>query len=137
MATILAHITVKPGSAARFERIAAELHRSTHEHEPNVRRYEYWRGADADHYYTLLSFDSFEDFIAHQTSPHHEAASRELGEVIASIRLEWVDPIVDSSPLVATESADLSGHPDALIRKYADRYAAQVAPWWQAVRSPL
>ena len=59
MATILAHITVKPGMAARFEQIATELYRQTHEHESDVRRYEYWRGADENTYYTLLSFDSF------------------------------------------------------------------------------
>ena len=65
MATILAHITVKPGCAARFEQIAAELYRATHDHEPNVRRYEYWRGAEPDTYYTLLSYDTFAEFIEH------------------------------------------------------------------------
>ena len=107
MATILAHITVKPGAEARFETIARELYAATHEHETAVRRYEYWRGADARTYYTLLSFESFPAFILHQTSAHHEAASPALGEVIEALRLEWVDPIAGASPLVATTTAPL------------------------------
>ena len=46
MATILAHIQVKPGMEARFEQIAADLYKGTHDHEKDVRRYEYWRGAE-------------------------------------------------------------------------------------------
>jgi hypothetical protein len=39
MATILAHIRVKPGQEARFEQLAADLYRSTHRSEQAVRRY--------------------------------------------------------------------------------------------------
>lgn len=135
MATILAHITVKPGCAARFEQIAAELYRSTHDIETNVRRYEYWRGADENTYYTLLSFDSFGDFLVHQTSDHHESASPALGEVIAGLSLEWVDPITSASPLTPTVATELPP-PDAsaLLRLYAERFAAQEQPWWQPLR---
>jgi len=134
MATILAHITVKPGAAARFEEIAAELFRLTHEHEPDVRRYEYWRGADENTYYSLLSFDTFNGFLAHQTSPHHESASPKLGEVIAGLRLEWVDPIVGSSPLTPTDTEPLPADADELTQLYARRFAAQVADWWLSLR---
>lgn len=133
MATILAHITVKPGCAARFEQIAAELYRATHDHEPNVRRYEYWRGAEPDTYYTLLSYDTFAEFIEHQASDHHETASPQLSEVLAGIRLEWVDPLPDASPLGRTRA---SGSPpedvEQLSRRYWQRYSAQIADWWPA-----
>jgi quinol monooxygenase YgiN len=131
MATILAHITVKPGCADRFERIAADLYRATHDHEDHVRRYEYWRGAEPNTYYTLLSFDTFADFIAHQTSDHHESASPQLGEVLAGIHLEWVDPLPGASPLAPTSDG---GPPpddaDQLTRRHWQRFAAQVADWW-------
>ena len=74
MATLLAHIRVRPGKEVQFERIAEELHRATHEREANVRRYEYWRGAEPSTYYALESFDDLAGFVAHQTSEHHEAA---------------------------------------------------------------
>ena len=95
MATLLAHIRVRPGKEVQFERIAEELYRATHEREADVRRYEYWRGAEPSTYYALESFDDLAGFVAHQTSEHHEAARPGLGEVIEDIRLEWVDPLPD------------------------------------------
>ncbi len=134
MATILAHITVKPGMAERFEAIARELYRATHEHETDVRRYEYWRGADENTYYTLLSFDTFPDFIVHQTSDHHETASPQLGEVLAGIRLEWVDPIAGASPLTPTNAEPLPADASEFMQRYAERFAAQIAAWWSPLR---
>jgi heme-degrading monooxygenase HmoA len=130
MATILAHITVRPGTAEQFEAIATELHRLTHANEPDVRRYEYWRGSEPNTYYSLLSFDTFLDFIAHQTSDHHESASPRLGEVIAGIRLEWVDPVPGASSLTPTTTQPTPADADELTQKYARRFAAQVAEWW-------
>jgi hypothetical protein len=137
MATILAHITVRPGMAARFEEIAAELYRLTHEREPNVRRYEYWRGSDENTYYTLLSFDTFNDFLVHQTSDHHEVASPQLGDVVAGIRLEWIDPIQNASPLAPTAGEPLPDDASELMVKCAERFAVQVAPWWATVAAPV
>ena len=118
----------------RFEAVARQLYASTHELEPRVRRYEYWRGADENTYYSLLSFDSFDDFLVHQTSDYHEAASPELGTMIAAIRLEWVDPIESASPLAPTNSAPLARDATELERLYSQRYAAQVAAWWGELR---
>ena len=134
MATILAHITVKQGMAQRFEEIAAELYAQTHRDEPGVRRYEYWRGARENTYYSLLSFDTYNDFLAHQTSDHHEAASPRFGEVISAIRLEWVDPLQHASPLTATDTQDLRSDATEFERSYSKRFGAQVADWWLAQR---
>ncbi|MEI6496558.1 MAG: antibiotic biosynthesis monooxygenase [Actinomycetota bacterium] len=130
MATILAHLQVKPGEEERFEQIARTLYAATHTHETGVRRYEYWRGAAPGSYYTLLAFDDFRTFIGHQTSPHHESASPDLGEVLTSIRLEWVDPIDGASPLPRTATQDMPADADELTAKYARRFAAQIAAWW-------
>ena len=108
MATLLAHIRVRPGKEVQFEEIAEELYRATHEREANVRRYEYWRGAEPSTYYALESFDDLAGFVAHQTSEHHEAARPGLGEVIEDIWLEWVDPLPDG--LAAGDDGD-RGHP--------------------------
>lgn len=134
MATLLAHITVKPGSEARFEDIACELYERTHALETGVLRYEYWRGSNPRTYYTLLSFDDHRAFIDHQTSDHHETASPAIGQTVESLRLEWVDPIVDASPLPATAAQGAPADADELTVTYTDRFAAEVADWWLAQR---
>jgi quinol monooxygenase YgiN len=134
MATILAHIRVKPGADAAFEEIARQLFRATHERETGVRRYEYWRGAEPHTYYTLLAFDDFRAFIAHQTSDHHETAAPEIGRVVEAVRLEWVDPVKGACDLSATESQMMPADADELTRRYAERFAAHIADWWAPLR---
>lgn len=134
MATLLAHITVRAGAERQFEEIARTLFERTHTLEPAVLRYEYWRRATPRTYYTLLSFDDHRAFIAHQTSDHHETASPALGQVIESLRLEWLDPISGASPLPATEmQRPLEGAADIVV-EYTDRFAAAVAQWWLTLR---
>jgi quinol monooxygenase YgiN len=134
MATILAHITIRPGGEERFEAIARDLYTRTHRDETGVRRYEYWRGAEPRTYYTLLSFDDHRTFITHQTSSHHEEASPALGEVIEGMRLEWVDPITGASDLPATDGQEAPAGADELTLAYTDRFAAAVADWWLELR---
>jgi quinol monooxygenase YgiN len=134
MATILAHITVKPGNEARFEEVARQLHRATHEREHAVLRYEYWRGAEERTYYSLLSFTDNDGFLAHQTSDHHEAASPAIGELVESVRLEWVDPVAGASSLPATRPTEVPADASDLWRRYARWFAVQEAPWWLPLR---
>lgn len=134
MATLLAHITVRPGAEREFERIALTLYERTHTLESGVLRYEYWRGAEPRTYYTLLAFDDHRAFIAHQTSDHHETASPELGGVVESLRLEWLDPVAGASPLPPTEmQPPVEGATD-LVVVYTNRFAAAIAEWWLAFR---
>lgn len=130
MATILAHLTVKPGAEARFEAIARRLWVDTHEREAAVLRYEYWRGAEPGTYYTLLSFPDAAAFWAHQVSDHHEEAAADLGEVLAGIRLEWIDPIVGASPLPSTTAQAVADDADDATRRAARIFAPRIAPWW-------
>ena len=134
VATILAHIRVKPGTANRFEDVARKLYAETHANESRVRRYEYWRGSEENTYYTLLSFDSFVGFMEHQTSDHHESASPSLGPIMAGLRLEWVDPIGDSTPLEPTNHEDLPTDANDLMLLYGQRFAPDVAGWWMPLR---
>jgi quinol monooxygenase YgiN len=134
MATLLAHIRVRPGAEKRFEQIARELHDATHACERGVRRYEYWRGAEPGTYYTLESFGDFAGFLAHEASPHHVAALPALREVLQDVRLEWLDPIVGASPLKPTH---LPPRPDAidLAQAERERYGAKVQDWWLPLRA--
>jgi quinol monooxygenase YgiN len=118
MATFLAHITIRPDRERDFEHIVAALHQGTHEREPGVRRYEYWRGAAPRSYYAHASFDDVRAFIEHEASDHHEIALPQLREVIESIRIEWVDPVGGASALGATGDGD----------------AVDVQPWWLPLR---
>jgi hypothetical protein len=131
MATIMAHITVKEGKEACFEEVEGALWRSTHKHEKNVRRYEFFRGAEPRHYYGLLSFDDFVGFLEHQTSPHHEDAG--LGEVLESVRLEWVDPVPSASSLAPTRQQALPAGASELMAKYHAQLTPQVQSWWTAL----
>lgn len=134
MATILAHITIREGHETRFEACARQMFESTHAHESGVRQYQYWRGAEPRRYYTLLAFDDYRAFIAHQTSEHHEGAAAELRAVIEDIRLEWVDPIEGASPLPPTEHLAPAADASDLAKTYSESYRAQIAAWWQPAR---
>jgi quinol monooxygenase YgiN len=130
MATFLAHIRVRPGREPDFEQIVAELSRGTHEHEPNV-RYEYWRGAAPSSYYALASFESFDAFLAHQTSDHHESAAPALRDVIETMRLEWLDPVAGASEAAVTDVGPLPAGASELAASYYARFAGDVvAGWW-------
>ena len=134
MATLLAHITVRPGAEREFEDIARTLYERTHLLEPAVLRYEYWRGAAPRTYYTLLAFADHRAFITHQTSDHHETASPALGQVIEQLRLEWLDPIAGAGPLPPTDMQPAPEGATDLVLTYTDRFAAAVAQWWLALR---
>jgi quinol monooxygenase YgiN len=132
MATLLAHIQVKPGREADFEAIAAELYRETQAKETGCLRYEYWRGEKAGFYYSLLSFDDFHGFLHHQTSDYHEVASPRIGDTCESVKLEWVDPVAESSPLPSTRMQELPEDANDLTKRYHQIFAAVVQEWWPA-----
>jgi quinol monooxygenase YgiN len=134
MATILAHIVVRSGKEAAFEAVAATLHEASHRTEAQLRAYGYWRGQEPRHYYTLLAFDDYLGFMAHQSSSHHEDAAGTLGACIESMTLEWVDPIEGASKLVASNPQDVPADAPPLVAKYAARMPVQVAEWWTALR---
>ena len=135
MATILAHILIKDGKEDEFESIAATLHEASHASEPRLRAYGYWRGQTPRTYYTLLAFDDYLGFMAHQTSDHHEAAALVLRSCIESMSLEWVDPVQGASKLVASNSQDLPVDASPLLVRYAEMMPAQVAAWWGPARA--
>jgi quinol monooxygenase YgiN len=135
VATLLVHIRVRAGMEARFERVVAGLYRQTHEREPAVRRYEYFRGADPATYYCLLSFDDYRGFLAHQSSDHHESAGPELRELTDEMRLEWIDPLQQASLLAPTDPQPLPPDASPVAAHYHERFDPIGEPWWDALRS--
>lgn len=134
MATILAHIRIKPGSEAAFEQIARAMFSASHGKEPNLKLYEYWRSQTPSQYYCLLAFDDFLSFMNHQSSPHHEAAAEPLMTVISELKLEWIDPVQGASPLPATQPQAVPANADALVRRYAEMMPVVLADWWLPLR---
>lgn len=130
MATLLAHIHVKPGHEAEFESIAAELHAASHAHDRGLLRYEYWRGEETGLYYSLLSFDDFDAFLEHQLSDHHETASPKIGECCDRVKLEWVDPLPNGSDLPTTAMTPLRDDADEKEKVYHQLFGAKVQDWW-------
>src|SRR4051812_3575289 len=106
----------------QFERVVAALYRQTHDAEPAVRRYEYFRGAVPGTYYCLLSFDDYHGFLAHQSSAHHEAAGPELRELTEEMRFEWIDPLWLASPLGPTDPQPLPPDASEVAVQYHERF---------------
>lgn len=134
MATILAHIQIAKEKEREFESVIRTLHAETAK-ESGKRHYEYWRGAKPGLYYCLLAFDDFHAFLTHQTSDHHEGASPKLGELIADIELEWVDPVQGASDLPPTDMQAVPENADKLTERYHQMYAATIQEWWLKLRS--
>ena len=130
MATILAHIRIKLGHEATFEALCRGLFEISHAKDVGLLRYEYWRSQDQGCYYCLLAFADFRAFIAHQTSDHHESASAPLMSAIEDLRLEWLDPVDGASPLPATRPQALDDRGDERLRRYAELFGVELAPWW-------
>ncbi len=133
MATFLAKIKIYEGKEAEFEEVARMMYEATHRTEPECRRYEYWRGAEPRSYYCMESFTDYLAFMNHQVSDHHEAP--DFGSLLESIELEWLDPIVDASPLSETEHQELPADADDLTKSKAAGHPIEVQAWWQALRN--
>ncbi|MET0545984.1 MAG: antibiotic biosynthesis monooxygenase family protein [Caulobacterales bacterium] len=134
MATILAHIKIKPGFEPDFEKTARAMFAASHRNEPALKRYEYWRSQKPGEYYCLLAFDDFVGFLEHQGSPHHEAAAAPLMNAIADLQLEWLDPVQGASPLPPTNTQNLPANASELVRRYAEMFPVVMANWWLPLR---
>lgn len=129
MTTLLAHIKIKPGKLEKWEAIIEDMVRQTHATEPGVIRYEYWKGEAENSYYCLLSFKDKWAFYHHQMSDHHE--SHDFGDVLESIRLEYVDPVKTAAPgLVPTQDPPLPADATDTMRTAQERFPLVIASWW-------
>jgi quinol monooxygenase YgiN len=139
---LLAHIVVSADSAARFEELARHLARESVTREAGLRRYEYFRREEPDHFLAVMAFDNYEAFIVHQASEHHHVLAGAMRDMIVEIRLERIDPISGCSILapvsevaVASVGPDLSRPTDAELTArsthYEQRYPLSPVSWWQ------
>ena len=129
MVTLLTHIKIKPGKLEKWEGIIADMVKETFATEKGVKRYEYWKGQDENLYYCLLSFEDKWAFYNHQMSDHHE--SHDFGDVIADLRLEYVDPVAGASTeLGATKDVPVTDDMDENRKKAQELYPVEIAGWW-------
>lgn len=128
MAVLLAHLKIRDGKEAEFEAIQKGLWRETWASEPDVLRYEHYRGREKGRYYAILGFRDFAGFIAHQTAAYHEAP--EWDEILEEVDLEWLDPIQGSNDLGPTLQQDLGPDLSERERFYVGRYLCRREPWW-------
>lgn len=132
MATLLCHIEINPGKEREFEAVMKEMYRRTHAEEPNCVRYEYFRGAKTNMYYSLLSFTDRFAFLQHQVSDYHEGY--DFAGMIKSLEMKWIDPVRNAFPLDPTESGALPETAGDAIKTAAETYVVDVQQWWQQHR---
>lgn len=135
MATILAHIRIKPGKEGRFEELQGALWRTTHATEPRTTRYEFFRGETEGAYYGLLSFEDFQAFLVHQSSDAHEDFGAEFAGIVQDIRIEWIDAVEGANALTPNAPQDAPPGAGELQRTYAKSYAIRMADWWNGLRT--
>jgi len=134
MATLLARVTIKEGCEARFEEVAHQMYERTHADEEDVRRYEYWRGAEPRTYYCIESYADVVGFLKHQSSAHHHHFGPDFRELIEAITMEWVDPIGQASPLAPTNNQPLPVDATEQMKAIYPRFASIYADWWGELR---
>lgn len=132
MPTLLCHIEINAGKEEAFEAVTKEMYRRTHAQEPNCIRYEYFRGARSNMYYCLLSFTDRVAFLQHQVSDYHEGY--DFAAMIKSLEMEWIDPVLEASPLSSTESGPLPDNASDAILTAAETYPINIQAWWQKYR---
>lgn len=128
MATILAHLEIKPGKEAEWEAIMADMVRQTFEQEDQVLRYEYFKAQKPLHYYCLLSFEDKWAFYLHQASDYHEG--HDFESVLASVELEYVDPVQGASGLPPTENPPLPDDASETLRNIELIFPIAIPEWW-------
>jgi quinol monooxygenase YgiN len=141
MFALLAHIVLREGGTARFEELARQLAQESVTREAGLRRYEYFRREQPDHFLAVMAFDDYRDFLAHQASEHHHVLAGAMRDLIVEIRLERIDPIPGCSILapgveveVASVGPELSPPSDAELsartEHYQQRYPLSPMTWW-------
>lgn len=131
MATLLAHITIQPGTEAKWEAIMHDMVAETFGTEDGVIRYEYWKGQEPLSYYCLLSFKDKWAFYHHQMSDHHEG--HDFADVLAGITLEYIDPVKGAGGgLPPTTDPALPDDASDAMKIAQERFPLSIPAWWSA-----
>jgi quinol monooxygenase YgiN len=131
MATLLAHIQIKPGKEEKWEAIMRDMVHHTFATEEGVLRYEYWKGHEENSYYCLLSFKDKWAFYHHQMSDHHEG--HDFADVLAGIKLEYIDPVEGAGGgLPHTTDPALPADASENMKIAQERFPLTIPGWWSA-----
>lgn len=134
MATLFAKIKVLEGKEAAFEDVTRALGAKTEE-EKGCQLYAYFRAPEPRVYYCLLVFDSYADFLIHQTSEHHETLiTPRVDELFEAFETEWLDAVEDASVGPVTEHQSPGEKAAEREVFYATVMPAVVQNWWLSLR---
>lgn len=135
MATLFVKMKIKEGKEAAFEDVTRALGEKTAE-EAGCQLYAYYRAPEPRMYYCLLVFDSYEDFLIHQTSDHHETLiTPRFEELFEDFEAEWLDAIQDASVGPLTEHQEPDDSATERTKFYATAMPAVVQKWWLSLRA--
>lgn len=129
MATLLCQFTVRKECISDFEDKQRMMFVETNKGE-HIRLYQSFRSMNSGEYFVIMTFDSYKDFIDHETSPHHE--DQNATAMIEAIQFHWLDPLEGASDLPPTDYQDLPD-PTPLQKKYIDMFQIHRAEWWPKI----
>lgn len=129
MISVNARIVVHLDKVEEFETLAAELWEVSHRSEPGLHRYEYLRGTDPGTYLTSMIFADYEAFLFHQASPHHVSYGEQMRPLMASLDVEYAQPVDGTfgRPDVDVAPSDVD---PGKVEYYRERYPEPSSQWW-------
>lgn len=95
MVYVVAELSVRPGTEAEFEAVAAELMREVRAREPEVQLYQFTKIRGRDGVYRVIERYASEAALEkHMAEPHLRAAMEKMGPLLAARpQLEKCDPV--------------------------------------------
>lgn len=129
MATMLAHMTVRPGKQEEWEAVMRALTLETFRREAGVIRYEFWKGEAERSYYGLLAFKDKFAYYEHQMSAAFQQV--DLEDLLEELRVEHVGPVEGAGGgLPPTNDPPLPEDAGEALRDVQARYPLRIPEWW-------
>ena len=127
MITLMTRQKVNPGRVDDYIAIQQKLWKLTHDNEPNMVRYEHFRAEEPNVFISLLSFNSYKDFLDHQVVDYHHEV--DWDGVFEDISLQWVEPLQGANTLEPTDLS-LPDDLDEARKFYVSMMKTERPEWW-------
>lgn len=130
MATLLAHMRVRPGKEAEWEALMRSMTLETFRKEGGVIRYEFWKGETERTYYCLLAFKDKFAYYEHQMSEAFQEA--DLSPLLEEHTVEYLDPVQGAGGgLPPTRDPPLPDDAGEELREMQQLYPIRMPAWWE------
>ncbi|MEE4206942.1 MAG: antibiotic biosynthesis monooxygenase [Erythrobacter sp.] len=129
MATLLAHMRVKPGKEVEWEALMRLLTLQTFRTEGGVIRYEFWKGEAERQYYCLLAFKDKLAYCEHQMSETFRGA--DFSGLLEELRVEYLGPVEGAGGgLPPTRNPPLPEDASEALREVEALFPMRIPEWW-------